>query len=351
MGIQTHKKIGILGANGTIGLLLQKLLLKENLNVEVILGGRNLEISKNQKKVDVFNSESLKEFVEQVDLLINCAGPTFLITEKILKVVVPLGKDYIDAFGWMKHNIMEGISSRIVLNNGCVPGMLGILVRYMISEDIDDVKVWTGGRETGGKGALGDILLSSINGYGKSGYFINNFEIVKEEKVIDSKYKIENMPEEVYVQRFLSNEIQKLAECFKLKNISEYKVFPDKIIPNYILEGCARCIKEKGNDVRIYNAIFSDILEKIQVQNKSKRNWFALNIEALGRNHRKQLFLRATDSSCITARMLVYTLKKLLNTDLPIGLYWPFEFVEGESFIPELKKDGIQINEVKEYYI
>ena len=221
MGIQTHKKIGILGANGTIGLLLQKLLLKENLNVEVILGGRNLEISKNQKKVDVFNSESLKEFVEQVDLLINCAGPTFLITEKILKVVVPLGKDYIDAFGWMKHNIMEGISSRIVLNNGCVPGMLGILVRYMISEDIDDVKVWTGGRETGGKGALGDILLSSINGYGKSGYFINNFEIVKEEKVIDSKYKIENMPEEVYVQRFLSNEIQKLAECFKLKNISE----------------------------------------------------------------------------------------------------------------------------------
>ena len=246
---------------------------------------------------------------------------------------------------------MEGISSRIVLNNGCVPGMLGILVRYMISEDIDDVKVWTGGRETGGKGALGDILLSSINGYGKSGYFINNFEIVKEEKVIDSKYKIENMPEEVYVQRFLSNEIQKLAECFKLKNISEYKVFPDKIIPNYILEGCARCIKEKGNDVRIYNAIFSDILEKIQVQNKSKRNWFALNIEALGRNHRKQLFLRATDSSCITARMLVYTLKKLLNTDLPIGLYWPFEFVEGESFIPELKKDGIQINEVEEYYI
>lgn len=229
--------------------------------------------------------------------------------------------------------------------------MLGILVRYMISEDIDDVKVWTGGRETGGKGALGDILLSSINGYGKSGYFINNFEIVKEEKVIDSKYKIENMPEEVYVQRFLSNEIQKLAECFKLKNISEYKVFPDKIIPNYILEGCARCIKEKGNDVRIYNAIFSDILEKIQVQNKSKRNWFALNIEALGRNHRKQLFLRATDSSCITARMLVYTLKKLLNTDLPIGLYWPFEFVEGESFIPELKKDGIQINEVEEYYI
>lgn len=159
------------------------------------------------------------------------------------------------------------------------------------------------------------------------------------------------MPEEVYVQRFLSNEIQKLAECFKLKNISEYKVFPDKIIPNYILEGCARCIKEKGNDVRIYNAIFSDILEKIQVQNKSKRNWFALNIEALGRNHRKQLFLRATDSSCITARMLVYTLKKLLNTDLPIGLYWPFEFVEGESFIPELKKDGIQINEVEEYYI
>ena len=49
--------------------------------------------------------------------------------------------------------------------------------------------------------------------------------------------------------------------------------------------------------------------------------------------------------------MLVYTLKKLLNTDLPIGLYWPFEFVEGESFIPELKKDGIQINEVEEYYI
>ena len=206
-------------------------------------------------------------------------------------------------------------------------------------------------REIGGKGALGDILLSSINEYGKSGYFIKNFKIEKEEKSIDSKYKIENMPEEVYIQRFLSDEIQKLAERFKLKNISEYKVFPDKITQNYILEGCARCIKEKGDDVRIYNTIFSDILEKIQIQNKSKMNWFALNIEALGRNHRKQLFLRAKDSSCITARMLVYTLKQLLNTNLPPGLYWPYEFVEGESLIAELKKDDLQISEFEEYYI
>lgn len=351
MGMQADKKIGILGANGTIGLLLQKLLLKENINAEVILGGRNLEIRKNQKKVDIFDSKSLKEFVEQVDLLINCAGPTFLMTERILKVVVPLGKDYIDAFGWIKYHIREDISSRIVLNNGCIPGALGSLVKYMISEDIEDIRVWAGGREIGGKGALGDILLSSINEYGKSGYFIKNFKIEKEEKSIDSKYKIENMPEEVYIRRFLSDEIQKLAERFKLKNISEYKVFPDKITQNYILEGCARCIKEKGDDVRIYNTIFSDILEKIQIQNKSKMNWFALNIEALGRNHRKQLFLRAKDSSCITARMLVYTLKQLLNTNLPPGLYWPYEFVEGESLIAELKKDDLQISEFEEYYI
>lgn len=273
------------------------------------------------------------------------------MTERILKVVVPLGKDYIDAFGWIKYHIREDISSRIVLNNGCIPGALGSLVKYMISEDIEDIRVWAGGREIGGKGALGDILLSSINEYGKSGYFIKNFKIEKEEKSIDSKYKIENMPEEVYIQRFLSDEIQKLAERFKLKNISEYKVFPDKITQNYILEGCARCIKEKGDDVRIYNTIFSDILEKIQIQNKSKMNWFALNIEALGRNHRKQLFLRAKDSSCITARMLVYTLKQLLNTNLPPGLYWPYEFVEGESLIAELKKDDLQISEFEEYYI
>ena len=179
MGMQADKKIGILGANGTIGLLLQKLLLKENINAEVILGGRNLEIRKNQKKVDIFDSKSLKEFVEQVDLLINCTGPTFLMTERILKVVVPLGKDYIDAFGWIKYHIREDISSRIVLNNGCIPGALGSLVKYMISEDIEDIRVWTGGREIGGKGALGDILLSSINEYGKSGYFIKNFKIVK----------------------------------------------------------------------------------------------------------------------------------------------------------------------------
>lgn len=186
MGMQADKKIGILGANGTIGLLLQKLLLKENINAEVILGGRNLEIRKNQKKVDIFDSKSLKEFVEQVDLLINCAGPTFLMTERILKVVVPLGKDYIDAFGWIKYHIREDISSRIVLNNGCIPGALGSLVKYMISEDIEDIRVWAGGREIGGKGAL------SFNGR----WFIKV-------KVNHLLYKVDNLKESVDYYRNL----------------------------------------------------------------------------------------------------------------------------------------------------
>lgn len=46
-----------------------------------------------------------------------------------------------------------------------------------------------------------------------------------------------------------------------------------------------------------------------------------------------------------------YTLKQLLNTNLPPGLYWPYEFVEGESLIAELKKDDLQISEFEEYYI
>lgn len=94
------KKIGILGASGTIGYLVCKLLQER---YEIIGGCRkNNENFKNLKnftwqKADLYDNESIKEFCRKSDVVVNCAGPAGSIKDRVALVAQKEKKPYIDA--------------------------------------------------------------------------------------------------------------------------------------------------------------------------------------------------------------------------------------------------------------
>lgn len=349
---QIKKTIGVLGATGTVGKLLCNMLHK--MHFEVIMGGRRLTNSMTERCVDIYDEASLKAFMSEVDVVVNCAGPTFLMGDYILKQALKLKKDYVDAFGWTNKKIEKNeIASCIVLNNGCLPGLAGVLMKYMLTTDTKAIHIWTGGREQGGYAALGDILLSSISGFGKPDCMIKDYQVIKARRDIaeegDTFAQIPNMPEKVNIQKFLSDETVKFSRIYNVPNMIEYKVYPDVTVKNHLLEGCFKCMRAESPAK--YKEIFKTLLPKVITINEGKASWFSMNIEAVDQENSRLLYLTAKDSSIITATMLAHTTSVLATQKLIPGIYWPFEILDAQKVLERLKNERIQITLMDEVYV
>ena len=81
--------IGILGYHGFVGKTVLNYLSNQYL---IRCGGRQIQEEKITKgieyvKVDVDDTNSLKNFCQGCDVIINCIGPSYFFAEKILGVV------------------------------------------------------------------------------------------------------------------------------------------------------------------------------------------------------------------------------------------------------------------------
>lgn len=99
--------IAIIGGYGQVGLGTLNLLLSEYGAENIKIGGRYPEkISGETKeqignirleKVDVYDKGSLKNFIRECDIVINCCGPSHKLSYDIYKIVSECGKKYVDA--------------------------------------------------------------------------------------------------------------------------------------------------------------------------------------------------------------------------------------------------------------
>lgn len=343
--IRSRKKvIGVIGARGKIGKSLINTLVEDG--YEVIRGSRTCNNSNTEMKVDIFDDESLKKIVGESDIIVNCAGPTFIFKNRILSCALALEKDYVDAFGWTNGVFdLEKPKSRIVLNCGSQPGLSGVVLKKITTRKTQSVNIWSGGRENGGYGALGDIILSSINGYGKSNCHMINQHIVKDSNVSEvKKINMMHMCEPVIVQKYLSDESVQFARSIELPNLTEYKAFPDERLKNLLVEGCIRCMQI--NDVNEYRKVFLELLNRSIVINQGMESWFSFIAEAIEDGKKIVFALKAIDSSVITKIMLDFTIKTLCKNEIPDGIYWPYEILNSNEIISLLKKEGIEIKQI-----
>lgn len=182
------KKIGILGASGTIGYLVCKLLQER---YEIIGGCRkNNENFKNLKnftwqKADLYDNESIKEFCRKSDVVVNCAGPAGSIKDRVALVAQKEKKPYIDAsdFIIVEEECIGRISeeSVCVVGAGYVPGLGGMLVKWAFKtlfDKLDKVVCYQGGKQHFSVNAFTDIILGAVSGVGHGDSYYRNGRIL-----------------------------------------------------------------------------------------------------------------------------------------------------------------------------
>ncbi|MFL5885645.1 MAG: saccharopine dehydrogenase NADP-binding domain-containing protein, partial [Thermoleophilaceae bacterium] len=137
-------RIGVAGAYGATGALVVGRLARTT-DHDLLVGGRNADRSAqlaaelgdraSARAVDVMRPDSLAEFCDACDLLVNCAGPSHLVRDRVARVAVERRTDLVDVGGaelvfpeltrsW-DDPARAGVT--VIVDAGWIPGLSGVL--------------------------------------------------------------------------------------------------------------------------------------------------------------------------------------------------------------------------------
>lgn len=167
-------RAGLLGATGHVGRAAADTLIGMG-KYEVHLGVRDAEKAEKMFQgkaavsvIDIFDSEKLKDFCRGCDIVINCAGPSELIGDRVLKACIENGAFYVDPAGGQRLiKLLSAQNNRLcekklaaVSSAGVFPGLTEIVTRYASEKYFDEaleVKLYFAGEGKLSYNAVSDI--------------------------------------------------------------------------------------------------------------------------------------------------------------------------------------------------
>lgn len=227
MRIMSDKKIGVLGGSGEIGKRCVNILTEKGYTVMASYRTRKpMENNENvYVQLDICNENELCMFMANCDVVINCAGASFINGEKIARTAAKMKIPLVDPSGesFLEERIKDIQKDNVfVLSSGCFPGMTGVLLNFLCSQ-FDDVKSLSGmsiSTEIPSQSAIEDFILTNIAGFGQPLKYYNNGEYVRDEQIFyeivrNSEFKLQNYytVELERVVKKISSRKGKLVQC------------------------------------------------------------------------------------------------------------------------------------------
>lgn len=151
------KKIGVIGCGGTIGPIICSYL--SSANVEIIGGQRSepdfCKYPENfrWKHLDINDGEELSDFCGECDVVLNCAGPAYVLFEKVALASAKAGAVYVDVTDALMFNdeVMSRVDGKgkFYIAAGYYPGITGVMLKKVIEQfdRIDSLTGYSGARK------------------------------------------------------------------------------------------------------------------------------------------------------------------------------------------------------------
>ncbi|MBB0242575.1 hypothetical protein FNQ90_00250 [Streptomyces alkaliphilus] len=154
--------MGVIGGYGEVGASAARLLYGSGLG-PLRIGGRNAEAARRfadtelsgadgrgrpaaeHGRVDFTDDASVAAFAEGCRVLVNCAGPSHRIGDRLARAALRAGADYVDAAGdeplhdRLDPQAWASAGRGAVLSAGLKPGLTALLPRWVAARDFDEV--------------------------------------------------------------------------------------------------------------------------------------------------------------------------------------------------------------------
>ncbi|GAB3491549.1 NAD-dependent epimerase/dehydratase family protein [Amycolatopsis cihanbeyliensis] len=159
--------IAVVGASGQVGTRTARILRD--------LGAGPLRLStrdtEGRRTVDVHDPASLDRFARGCRIVVNCAGPSHAVGDRVARAALRAGAGYVDAAGddavYAALGRVGTGGHRVVLSAGLQPGLTGLLPRWAAAGELDTVhglRVYLGVLDEFTAAAADDFLHAAADG-------------------------------------------------------------------------------------------------------------------------------------------------------------------------------------------
>lgn len=356
-------RVGVLGASGVVGAAAVRALRTaevESLRLgarrtaalaapDAGLPGPRTEVT----AVDLDRPDRLAEFCAGCAVVLNCAGPSYRVRGRVARAAVAAGADYVDvagddpAYADLSGPHLAALGRRAVLSAGMLPGLSGLLPRWLAARQPDGphggrLTVWSGGLERCSRTVAADLVLSlgrtpstgaadSVQPFGEplAAWRAGR----RESRVLHPRDDAELpfFPGPVALRPYLSGEAERLARALRLDRLDWHNVFPGRRVRDVLATlGGDRPLDEVAD--RLARACEADLAGRRPYY----RMVFALRSAA---GATATATLGTSDSYRLTAAVGALAVTEILAGRVPPGLHFAAEVLDPDRAARLIRPD------------
>lgn len=233
--------VAVLGGYGAVGAAALAAIAERRPDVTARIGGRDeaqaaalldkLGVEGEARRVDLNDGRSLADFCRGARLVLNCAGPSYLVLDRVAWAATAAGADYVDPGG--DEPVFEALhrpgtfTRTAVLTAGMQPGLTGLLPRHLARSMSDPraLTAYVGTMDRLTPAGAADYLLSLGGSYGVAQAAVRGGIRVERELEPRSDVDLPYAGRRLDVYPYLSFESEELAGELGLSEIDWYNVF------------------------------------------------------------------------------------------------------------------------------
>ncbi|WP_235437003.1 saccharopine dehydrogenase NADP-binding domain-containing protein [Pseudomonas fluorescens] len=341
--------IGLVGAYGSVGRQVAQLLAGQ---VALRLGGRDRQRAEqlNQqlgaraevRVLDLWQPQSLADFCAGCALVINCAGPSYRILDRVARAALAAGADYLDVGGDDPlHERLSGqvpAGRRVLLSAGMLPGLSGLFPRLLAQsfQRVDAMRCYAGGLGRLSATAAEDFLLSLGNGFGQAQCGWCEGRVVRSTASAGQALQRDWLPAAgVQAYPYLSTEQQRLFADLAVRQGQGFNLFEGAQLAAALQRVQGSAPEARSSAQNIAALVRASALD---VAGRRPYQLLAVEIDGLrdGREQQASAWLRALDGLRLTGSVAAFC--ALHWAHLPEGLHYAAQVLDPAACLEQLQR-------------
>lgn len=280
--------------------------------------------------VDIDDEDGLAAFCHGCCVVVNCAGPSHRILDRVARAALAAGADYVDPAGddpLFDHLARLDVAvrgRRAVVSAGLLPGLSGLLPRLLAREGYDRAGRLTAFllvRDRFSPAAAADYLLSLDGTWGERAAVWRGGARVA--RALEPLIHVE-LPffrGRMYAYPYLTTEMERLARSLDVTEARSYNVFEnDRILA--VVARIQRAVARSGDLVGGATELARAFDLELFGREPEQQLVFQLEATAEGRPVVRTLVLRATDTYAVTGAVTALAVTSVLRGAVAAGTHF-----------------------------
>lgn len=344
--------VAVLGASGVVGSAVTQMLRAA--------GVRNLRTGARDPRplagtgssvvaVDAEDPDSLSRFCAGTRLVVNCAGPSYLLLDRVGRAALAEGAHYVDVSGdGPAHHLLSGLDlgDRVaVLSAGMLPGLANLVPHLIADGGLAGARlaVHAGGIERFSPAAAADLVLSVDGADGQGAHWYGEAlaawrggRTVPGALAALDDTEVPYFPGRVATMPFLTADSVRLARATGLASLKWFNVFTG----TQLRLALGRLRGRVSRDPAALACAVADITAAGEVDRAGQDPYYLMAFTLVSGATARTAVLRTPSSFRLTAATAVLAVRAVLDGHVPPGLHFADEVLDPHPTLQGVRKLG-----------